>query len=204
MIRVLETLAHADLRRTRAGARHVLHVPVIRALASDLRLADMAARFVGPKPVAFRATLFEKSRTNNWLVGWHQDKTLPLRSRNNQSEWGPWSLKSGVLHAQAPSWALETVVALRVHLDDSTTQNGPLRVIPGTHAGGVLTDEEIPRIARDATAVDCVVPAGGVVAMRPLLLHASTKASDGNPRRVLQIEYAAAIRLRPGVELAVG
>ena len=99
-------------------------------------------------------------------------------------------MKSGVLYAHAPASALEQVVALRVSLDDSTAANGPLRVLPGTHLLGVLTDEAIERCARDIAAVDCTIAAGGVVAMRPLTVHASSKAKTDRPRRVLHIEYA--------------
>jgi ectoine hydroxylase-related dioxygenase (phytanoyl-CoA dioxygenase family) len=91
-----------------------------------------------------------------------------------------------------------------VHLDDSTLVNGPLRVLPGTHAGGVLTHEEIQHLAAVVTPVACVAPAGGVVAMRPLVVHASSKASDNQPRRVLHIEYATSVHFGAGIELAVG
>jgi hypothetical protein len=104
------------MARTKAGARHVLTVPVVRALATDPRLLNIAAAFVGSRPAAFRATLFDKSPKSNWLVVWHQDTALPLRSRIDEAAWGPWSVKAGVLYAHAPAWALETVVALRVHL----------------------------------------------------------------------------------------
>lgn len=204
MASAVEALAQAETARTRAGARHVLTVPVVRALATDPRLVNIAAHFVGPEAVAFRATLFEKSPTSNWLVAWHQDTALPLRSRIDDSAWGPWSVKAGVLYAHAPAWALETVVALRVHLDDSTAANGPLRVLPRTHLQGILTDEQIGQLATDTTAVDCVASSGGVVAMRPLTVHASSKSSEDNPRRVLHIEYAAALNLGAGIELAVG
>ena len=50
---------------------------------------------------------------------------------------------------------------------------------------------------------DCVTPSGGVVVMRPLTIHASSKSSDDLPRRVLHIEYAATLSLGPGLELAV-
>jgi hypothetical protein len=62
MARMLESLAQADIARTKARARHVLSVPVVRDLASDPRLIDMAGRFLGSDPVAFRATLFDKAR----------------------------------------------------------------------------------------------------------------------------------------------
>jgi ectoine hydroxylase-related dioxygenase (phytanoyl-CoA dioxygenase family) len=113
-------------------------------------------------------------------------------------------MKAGVLHAIAPASTLTMVVALRVHLDDSTQTNGPLRVLPGTHVGGVLTHDEIQRMAAAVTPVACVASAGGVVAMRPLLVHASSKATDNEPRRVLHIEYATSVHLGVGIELAVG
>jgi hypothetical protein len=201
--RALDALSRAEVWRTKAGARHVLVVPVVRELANDQRLMDLAAHYLGPAPTPFRATLFDKSPDANWLVAWHQDKSLPLRARIDDPAWGPWSTKAGVLYAHAPKWALERVVALRVSLDDSTSTNGPLRVLPGTHARGVLTDAEIERLARELSAVDCVTPAGGVVAMRPLTVHASSKSSDDRPRRVLHIEYAAPIDLGRGIPLAV-
>jgi ectoine hydroxylase-related dioxygenase (phytanoyl-CoA dioxygenase family) len=204
MARICETLAGAELSRTKAGARHVLRVPAIRALATHPALVDLAATFVGAQAIPFRATLFDKSALSNWLVAWHQDTALPLHQRIDDSSWGPWSVKGGVLHACAPAAALATVVALRVHLDDSTLANGPLRVLPGTHARGVLTHDDIQRFAGVVQAVECVSPAGGVVAMRPLVVHASSKASDHQPRRVLHIEYAATVHLGAGVELAMG
>ncbi len=204
MLGVATALDEAPIGRTKAGARHVLSVPVVRELAGDPRLLEVAASFVGATPVPFRATLFDKSSASNWLVVWHQDTALPLRARVNDASWGPWSVKAGVLYAHAPASALATVIALRVHLDDSTAANGPLRVLPGTHLQGVLSDEGIERLARNVTPVDCVAPSGGVIAMRPLTIHASSKASDGNPRRVLHIEYAATVHLGSGIELVVG
>ena len=204
MARICEALGGADLARTKAGARHVLSIPQVRDLASNPALISLAARFITDRPIPFRATLFDKSSASNWLVAWHQDTALPLTRRVDDSAWGPWSVKGGVLHAIAPMRALETVIALRVHLDDSTDDNGPLRVLPGTHSGGILTHEEIQRLAGTIAPVACVAPAGGVVAMRPLLVHASSKARGEQPRRVLHIEYAASIQLGPGLELAVG
>ena len=109
-----------------------------------------------------------------------------------------------VLHAHAPAWALEQVVALRVSLDDSTATNGPLRVLPDSHRDGVLSDQQIADRAKHAAPVECVTPAGGVVVMRPLTIHASSKSTDQRPRRVLHLEYARTLTLAPAVELSVG
>jgi ectoine hydroxylase-related dioxygenase (phytanoyl-CoA dioxygenase family) len=204
MNRVLESLTAAQIVRSKAGARHLLGVAAVRALAVDDRFLSLAAQFIGPHPIPFRATLFDKSPSSNWLITWHQDTALPLRQRANHVSWGPWSVKSGVLHAIAPAAALAGVVALRVHLDDSTHANGPLRVLPGTHAAGILAHRDVQRLAETVAPVECVAAAGGVVAMRPLVLHASSKANGGSSRRVLHIEYAATVHLEPGIELAVG
>jgi ectoine hydroxylase-related dioxygenase (phytanoyl-CoA dioxygenase family) len=107
-----------------------------------------------------------------------------------------------VNYAHAPASALSQVLALRVHLDDSTAENGPLRVLPGTHTLGVLTDESLHDLSTRVAAVDCLVPRGGVLAMRPLLVHASSKSGSKTPRRVLHVEYAASASVESFLELA--
>jgi hypothetical protein len=204
MIDLLETLSTANLERTKAGARHVLTVLAVRQLAGDPRMLEIAEQFVGPRAAPFRATLFDKSPSANWLVVWHQDTALPLRERIDDTEWGPWSTKAGVVYAHAPAWALDQIVALRVSLDDSLLSNGPLRVLPHSHRGGVLSEQEVDRLSHSIAPVDCVAPSGSVVAMRPLTVHASSKCVDDRPRRVLHVEYAATIYLQSGIQLAVG
>jgi len=175
-------------------------------VASFSRRSDLTAiarRWLGPEAVPFRATIFDKSGLRNWFVAWHQDATLPLESKFESAGWGPWSVKAGVIHARAPAWALNRIVALRVHLDASTRDNGPLRVIPGSDRLGVLSSDDILRIAHDGPAVECLAGRGGIVAMRPLLIHASSKAEADRPRRVLHIEYAASLEPAPGIRLAM-
>jgi len=67
----------------------------------------------------------------------------------------------------------------------------------------VLSDNEILDLAKTQEKVDCVVPRGGVLAMRPLLVHSSSKARANEPRRVLHLEYADALDLWPGLRLAI-
>src|SRR5262245_8058418 len=189
--------------RSRAGARHLVAVPAIEAAAAEERLLRIASRALGDGAVPFRATLFDKSAMANWLVVWHQDTALPLESRNDSTEWGPWSLKAGILYAHSPAWALSRVLALRISLDASTSENGPLRVIPGSHLAGVLSDDEILGIARTQENIEVLVPRGGALAMRPLLVHSSSKARSGEPRRVLHLEYADALELKSGLRLAI-
>jgi hypothetical protein len=195
------TLETFDFSRTRAGARHVMSVPAVKALAGEARLLEIASGELGAAAMPFRATLFDKSPEANWLVAWHQDTALPIEARIDASGWGPWSDKHGILYAHAPASALERVVALRVHLDDSTIDNGPLRVIAGSHRDGVLTDAEVRARAAREPATTCLVASGGVIAMRPLIIHASSKVNAPQARRVLHIEYSASLDFGGGIRL---
>ena len=203
LTRLAESLATANTRRSRAGVRHALSHAAVASLASDAQLIEAARRILGARAYPFHATMFEKTTDANWLVVWHQDTALPLRRRQETPGWGPWSVKEGVIYAHAPASALSQVLALRVHLDDSTSRNGPLRVLPATHTLGVLTDDAIHQLAQDIAPVECCVPRGGIVAMRPLVVHASSKSQSECARRVLHIEYAANTAVGEGLELAV-
>jgi len=177
--------------------------PAVAALARSDRLTGLAKRWLGGVAVPFRATLFEKSGRANWLIPWHQDTALPLTTKSDSAGWGGWSEKAGVIYAHAPAWALSRVIALRVQLDASNCDNGPLRVIPGSHLNGVLTDRSVAEYASCHEQIDCLSPRGGVIAMRPLLIHSSSKARSGEPRRVLHIEYADSLDFGDGFRLDV-
>lgn len=200
---LLDKLQGIDLPRSRAGVRHAMKADAVASVAKDERMLRIAQEVLDDGAFPFRATLFAKSPTANWLVVWHQDTALPLRDKRDAAGWGPWSVKDGVTYAHAPASALEQVLALRLHLDDSTAENGPLRVLPGTHRLGVLSDEQLHDLANRVPEVECVVPKGGVLAMRPLIVHASSKSRTEMPRRVLHIEYASAHALSDGLKLAI-
>jgi ectoine hydroxylase-related dioxygenase (phytanoyl-CoA dioxygenase family) len=190
---------------SRAGARHLMRHPAIAEIAHRERLLSLArGALASPTAVPFRATLFRKTPSANWLVPWHQDTALPIESLADATGWGPWSTKAGIRYARAPRWALERMVALRLHLDAATSENGSLRVLPGSHRLGVLSDEEAAAYAHQhaAQAVTCLSPPGAILAMSPLLLHCSAKATSTAPRRVLHIEYAIA-REFSGLRLAL-
>ena len=200
---LLAAIESSAVYRGRAGMRHALEIEAVRSLAAGARLISLAQHALGNDAVPFRATLFEKSSASNWLVVWHQDTALPLRNRRDIDGWGPWSVKEGVICAHAPASALEQVLAIRVHLDDSTAENGPLKLLPATHRLGVLSDDAIHELAERTPAIECHVGSGGLVLMKPLIVHASSKSKDGAPRRVLHIEYSARKSFDGGLELLV-
>jgi ectoine hydroxylase-related dioxygenase (phytanoyl-CoA dioxygenase family) len=202
-LEVIRDLQGSAPRRSKAGIRHALQHKAIRDLATEPKLLSIARKVLGTGATPFRATLFDKSPQANWLVVWHQDTALPLQERRNTSGWGPWSVKDGIHYAHAPATALSQVLALRVHLDDSDADNGPLRVLPGSHVKGVLSDDDIEQLVRVIPAHDCLVPQGGILAMSPLIVHASSKARSDRPRRVIHIEYTACRSFDDGLQPAI-
>ncbi len=116
-----------------------------RAVASSAAVRGLVEPVVGGGAFAVRATLFDKTPEANWKVPWHQDLTIAVAQRIDTPGFTAWSVKDGVYHVQPPSGILEGMLAVRIHLDDCGEDNGPLRVIPGSHRHGRLADDQIER-----------------------------------------------------------
>jgi len=186
----LSSLAVGGTRR--GGVRNLLDVAGIRELARYPAVRTVAEAVLGSGCGAVRGLLFDKTPAANWRVAWHQDLTIAVRERRDVPGYGPWSTKTGVPHVQAPAAVLERMLAVRVHLDDCGPDNGPLRVLPGSHRSGRLTTDEIAAWTARADAVECTVARAGILAFRPLLVHASSPARSPAHRRVIHLEFAAA------------
>jgi ectoine hydroxylase-related dioxygenase (phytanoyl-CoA dioxygenase family) len=173
------------------GARNLLERPRIRALAASLSMRRVASAVLGPSCYAVRAIYFDKTPAANWKVIWHQDLTIATRERAEVEGYGPWTVKEGVPHVQPPASVLEGMLAVRLHLDPCGADNGPVRVLDGSHRLGRLSAERIEDLRRTASARDCLVDQGGVLAFRPLIVHSSGPATVASHRRVIHIEYAS-------------
>ena len=190
----LEAAGGVTPARRRGSAyaiRHVLEVvPGLSRLATLPKIRALVEPLLGPDAFPVRSILFDKTMGANWKVPWHQDLTIAVRKKVDVSGFGPWSTKAGVLHVQPPASILDNMLAVRIHLDDCDESNGPVRVIPGSHRRGRLTTDQLLRISTEPS-VCCTVPAGGVMLMRPLLVHASSACREPRHRRVIHIEFAS-------------
>jgi len=173
-----------------AGRRNLLQKPEIAALADSSRILKLVQPYLAGKARAVRGIYFDKTPEANWSVTWHQDLLIPVREKVETDGFGPWSTKAGVPHVQPPVEFLDRMLTLRLHLDETTETNGALRVLPGSHRLGVLSSEAMDRLCAEQKAVTCEVAAGGVLLMRPLLLHSSRRSTADSHRRVLHLEYA--------------
>jgi ectoine hydroxylase-related dioxygenase (phytanoyl-CoA dioxygenase family) len=183
----------------RGGARNLLDNTRVRALAASTAVREFASAVLGDRCFAVRALLFDKTSAANWKVVWHQDLTIPTRARADVPGYGPWTHKAGVPHVQPPTDVLEQMLAIRLHLDPCGAENGPVRVLEGSHRLGRLSAAAIDELRRRQDEIDCLVDEGGILAFRPLILHASAPARAPGHRRVLHIEFAAC-ELAPPLE----
>lgn len=178
----------AELNQDAVGSRCLLPLEWCAQLAKRLQLAPEVSELVPADYAAVQCTYFEKSTERNWLVLVHQDLSIPVAARVADPALGGWSEKEGFLFVQAPLEILEQLVAVRLHLDSCSLDDGPLRVVPGSHLLGCIAPEAAVE-ARQRAEVACPSEQGGVLAIRPLLLHASSKSKGTSRRRVLHFVY---------------
>jgi ectoine hydroxylase-related dioxygenase (phytanoyl-CoA dioxygenase family) len=165
-------------------------VPAVRRLANSAMVRALVNSVLGPDGFVVRSIFFDKTPVANWKVAWHQDLTIAVRERIEVPGFAAWSIKDALVHVQPPVSVLERMVTVRFHLDDCGPENGPLQVIPKSHKAGRLTGQQISACREREKSIACVVPRGGALLMRPLLLHASSPAPTPMHRRAVHLEFA--------------
>ncbi len=173
------------------GVRNLFEkLPSLRSVVDCALVKSLVKQLVGDEARPVRSLFFDKNSAANWNVAWHQDLTIAVRRQRQVEGFGPWTLKAGVPHVQPPFPILERMLALRIHLDDADESNGALRVIPGSHKLGRLSPSSILQLTAANHRI-CAIGAGGVLFMKPLLLHSSLSCKSPGHRRVLHLEFSA-------------
>jgi ectoine hydroxylase-related dioxygenase (phytanoyl-CoA dioxygenase family) len=173
------------------GVRNLLRTNTfISQFAKSSLLFALLQKVAGSPVFPVRAIFFDKNPDANWLVPWHQDLAIAVAAQIETPGYSGWSVKDGTLHVHPPDEILAGMITLRLHLDDCHASNGALRVIAGSHCLGKLSVSEIAQRTTANKQILCEVQKGGVLVMRPLLLHASSPAEKPSHRRVLHIEFA--------------
>lgn len=171
------------------GLRSVLRrYPKLANLVITPKLTSLIHQ-IRPKTQVIRSIYFDKPPQANWIVNWHQDLTINLKEKKTLPEFKNWRVLPTRVVTQPPIEDLDTMFTLRIHLDDCTKQNGALRVIPRSHKAGIL-DVRNGLDHRFSRVYVCEVPKGGVLLMRPLILHSSKRTENEARRRVIHIEFS--------------
>lgn len=183
------TQALDQLQVDGAGARDLLEQGWCAELGRRIRTHPLIATLLPPDAVAVQCTFFQKSTEQNWLVPMHQDLSIPVRERVADAHLTGWSDKGGTLFVQPPDDVLGQLVAVRLHVDTCELADGPLRVVPGSHRSGRLNPADALQARQRFGETPCEVGQGGALVLKPLLLHASSKASGRSRRRVLHFVF---------------
>lgn len=145
-------------------------------LISDERLLDIAEQFIGPHIALFASHYICKPPFDGQPVLWHQDGSY---------------------------WPLDPmeVITLWLAVDDSDTENGCMRVLPGTHktnlqkmqkrtdVENVLNSGIDMALVDESKAVDFVLKAGDVSVHHPNIIHGSEANHSPRRRCGLTIRY---------------
>lgn len=189
--RILRDIEQTALDVDVTGIRHIdKKLNSVSAYLASTEFLKSAQSYLTLQHQLVRTILFNKTSESNWYVTWHQDKTVAVAEKFDDPEWKNWSVKEGALHVQPPLAVLETMVTIRIHLDNATQENGCLKIIPGSHRYGLLSQDQITEIVSRDNPVYCEAIAGDALIMRPHLLHASSKSIEPSQRRVLHLEFS--------------
>lgn len=175
------------------GSRSLLDFPWCTKLAQAIRQHPAIVALLPCDAVAVQCTYFEKSQDQNWLVPIHQDLSIPVKKKVDDPTLTGWSEKQGSVFVQPPDVVLQELVAVRLHVDECGEDDGPLRVVPGSHRKGRLSNEDAIKVRDNLGEVVCIVEKGGALLMRPLVLHASSKATGHSRRRVLHFVFGPSV-----------
>lgn len=183
------------------GIRHLLtSCPEIRAIVAGAPYAEWARSVLGSASVPVYGVFFDKTTGANWPVPWHQDVAIHAGGALPIAGYEARPGKDGATHLLPPVEVSQQMLAMRIHLDDAPRSHGALRVIPGSHRLGRLSNERMQQLTDNVQAVvHCEARAGDIMLMRPLLVHASSPCELPSHRRVVHIEYSA-FQLPEGLE----
>lgn len=163
-------------------------VPEVKEPVFNDAVKTIIKEIFGERYFVVKSIYFDKPETSNWYVAYHQDLTISVDKKLEMPGFGPWTTKKNQFAVQPPLPVLENIYTIRIHLDDTDENNGALKVVPQSHVKGIYRPETIDWNIE--TEEICSVEKGGIMIMKPLILHGSNRTTDGRRRRVIHIEFS--------------
>ena len=148
--------------------------PALRSMLFSPLMADICRATLGDDAYFFMDQYVVKGPERGMAFSWHQDSGY-VAGNGGPPDHPPY----------LTCWCT---------LDDATIENGTMRVIPGSHRGGLIAHERQEAtadlgVAMADSGVALAVPAGSIVAFSSLLLHATGANLSDHPRRVYLAQY---------------
>jgi len=148
-----------------------------RALTRDPKITSILSGLLGPNIRLYGGKLNVKSAGYGSPVEWHQDWAFYPHTNDD-------------------------VLATGIYLDDCDLDNGPLRVVPGSHSGPTFDHHADGRFCGAMNPAACDIdlgkavplmgPAGSMTIHHARLVHGSALNKSNRQRRLLLHEYTAA------------
>ena len=163
-------------------------LPETRNLIFNQKLNKIISKIFGDNYFVVKSIYFDKPESSNWYVAYHQDLTISVDKKISSKDFGPWTKKQNQFAVQPPIYILKNIYTIRIHLDHTNFENGALKVIPDSHSKGIIRPENIDW----TTEIEkiCEVEKGGIMIMKPLILHGSNRTTNNQKRRVIHIEFS--------------
>ena len=181
------TVSETGERHVRRIFNPIAHHHAFNDLVHNSKILDAVETLIGPNIALHHTKLnLKPPASHHARFEWHQD--YPFFPHTNYD-----------------------LIAVAVHIDESTEENGCLRVIPGIHklgplvhafaADGAFSSQLADQsVIPDASQwVSVTSPAGGVEMHHCNMLHSSTANRGVRPRSAMIIQYRAAdnVQLSP-------
>ena len=163
-------------------------VPESHQLIFNDTIKKIINEIFGKNYFVVKSIYFDKPEKSNWYVSYHQDLTISVDKKLDLQGFGPWTTKQNQFAVQPPIDYLKNIFTIRIHLDDTDENNGALKVITNSHSKEFYRPETIDWNVE--TEEICSVNKGGIMIMKPLILHGSNRTTNNQKRRVIHIEFS--------------
>ena len=165
----------------------IKNIPELKGLLFNKRITELISDLFESDYFLTKALYFDKPSESNWFVAYHQDLSISVDKKANLENYVNWTFKKGQYGVQPPIHILVDTITIRIHLDDTDEDNGALKVIPKSHLNGIIRADSKDWDSNNEKT--CKVKKGGAMLMKPLVLHASNRTTNGKKRRVIHLEF---------------
>ena len=105
----------------------LLEIPTLKNILLNEKITSLLSVF-GENYKIVKAIYFDKPKTANWLVNWHQDLTISVKEKFEIEGFSKWlpkeNYKESYFSVQPTQKYLDNLLTIRIHLDDCTKENG--------------------------------------------------------------------------------